>query len=98
MPFDSYHSHLMWSVLYMNDNLIIFGDHDIYKTIFASMNQYFNDKLSLFLTEVSFDISVENQQSYFENGHFFKMLWWCHEPYNQVKFRLKNENDFWTFS
>jgi len=32
------------------------------------MNQYFNDKLSLFLTEVSFDISEENQLSYFKNG------------------------------
>ena len=32
------------------------------------MNQYFNDKLSLFLTEVSFDISEENQLSYFQNG------------------------------
>ena len=34
MPFDSYHSHLMWSVLFMNDNLIIFGDHDIHKRQF----------------------------------------------------------------
>ena len=34
MPFDSYHSHLMWSVLYMNDNLIIFGEHDIHKRQF----------------------------------------------------------------
>ena len=29
------------------------------------MNQYLNDKLNLFLTEVSFDISEENQLSYF---------------------------------
>ena len=49
------------------------------------MNQYSNDKLSLFLTEVSFDISEENHLSYFQNGYFFKLFWECHEPYNQVK-------------
>ena len=51
------------------------------------MNQYFNDKLSLFLAEVSFDTLEENQLSYFQNGYFFKILWGCHEPYNQVKCR-----------
>ena len=43
------------------------------------MNQYFNDKLSFFLTEVSFDSSEGKQLSYFQNGYFFKILWWCHE-------------------
>ena len=35
--------------------------------------------------EVSFDTSEENQLSYVQNGYFFKILWWCHEPHNQVK-------------
>ena len=34
------------------------------------MDQYFIDKLSLFLTEVSFDTSEGNQLSYFKNGYF----------------------------
>ena len=38
------------------------------------MSQYFNDKLSLFLTEVSFDTSEEKEVSYFQNGYFFKIL------------------------
>ena len=38
------------------------------------MNQYFNDKSSIFLTEVNFDTSEENQLSYFQNGLFFKIL------------------------
>ena len=33
-----------------------------------------NDKLSSFLTEVSFDTSEENQLSYFQNGYFDKIL------------------------
>ena len=53
------------------------------------MNQYFNNKLSLFLTEVSFGTSEENQLSYFQNGNLKKILWGCHEPYNQVKCREK---------
>ena len=36
------------------------------------MNQYFNDKLSLFLAEVTFDVSEENQLSYFQKGYFLK--------------------------
>ena len=39
------------------------------------MNQYFNAKLSLFLTEVSFDTSEENQLLYFQNGYSFKLIW-----------------------
>ena len=46
---------------------------------------------------MSFDTSEENLLSCFKNGYFFKILWWCHEPFNQVKCRWKNENDFWTF-
>jgi hypothetical protein len=34
------------------------------------MSPYFNDKVSLFLTEVSFETSEENQLSYFQNGSF----------------------------
>ena len=64
-----------------------FGPCHTQTTNFAFMNQYFNDKLSLFLTEVSFNTSEENQLSYFQNGYFFKILWGCHEPYNQVKCR-----------
>ena len=48
-------------------------------------------------TKVGFDTSEENLLSCFQNGYFFKILWWCHEPFNQVKCRWKNENDFWTF-
>ena len=51
------------------------GPWHIQKTIFASMNQYFIDKLSLFLTKVSFDTSEENQLSYFQNSYSFKILW-----------------------
>ena len=36
------------------------------------MNQYFNDKLSLFLAEVTFDKSEENQLSYFQKGYSLK--------------------------
>ena len=57
------------------------------KSIFASMNQYFNGKSSLFHAEVSFGTSEEKQLSYFQNGYFFKILWWWHEPHNQVKCR-----------
>ena len=45
------------------------------------MNQYFNDKSSIFLTKVNFDTSEENQLSYFQNGYFFKYLWWYHEAH-----------------
>ena len=55
------------------------------------MSPYFNDKLSLFLTEVSFETSEKNQLSYFQNGYFFKILWWCHEPHNKGICRWKNE-------
>ena len=34
------------------------------------MNQYFNDKLTLFLPEVTFDKSEENQLSYLQKGYF----------------------------
>ena len=39
---------------------------------FASKSQYFNDKLSLILTEVNCGTSEGNQLSYFQNCHFFK--------------------------
>ncbi len=38
------------------------------------MSPYFNDKLTLFLTEVSFETSEENQLSYFQNGYFSKFF------------------------
>jgi hypothetical protein len=46
----------------------------MHKTTFAFKNQYFNDKLSLFFTEVSFDISEGNQLSYFQKCYFDKIL------------------------
>ena len=46
------------------------GQQHTQKTFFASMSPYFNDKLSLFLTEVSFETSEENQLSHFQNGSF----------------------------
>ena len=55
------------------------------------MSPYFNDKLSLFLTEVSFETSEENQLSYFQNGYFFKILWWSHQPHNKGICRWKNK-------
>ena len=47
-----------------------------------------------FFTEVSFDISEENQLSYFQNGYVFKILWKFHEPNNQLKCRLEKQNTF----
>ena len=59
--------------MYLDDILIIFWDHAIHKRqFFASMNQYFNGELSLFLAEVTFDMSEENQLSYFQKGYFLK--------------------------
>ena len=43
-------------------------------TSIASKSQNFNEKLSLFLTEVSFETSEENQLSYFQNGYFSKFF------------------------
>jgi hypothetical protein len=43
----------------------------------------------VFFTEVSFDISEENQLSYFQNDHVFKILWKLQEPNNQLKCRLE---------
>ena len=54
--------------------LVFFLGVKTYFRIFASMNQYFIDKLDLFLTEVSFDTSEGDQLSYFQNGNFFKIL------------------------
>ena len=48
------------------------GPWHVKKTIFASMNQYFIDKLSLFLTEVSFDTSEGNHFQKFPKWLFFK--------------------------
>ena len=56
-------------------------------TTFASKSQYFIDKSNLFFTEVRFDTSEGNQLSYFQNYYFFKILWWCYEPYNERKYR-----------
>ena len=43
-------------------------------TTFASKSQYFNDKLSLFLAEVSYDTSEGNQLSYFKIAMFSKLF------------------------
>ena len=37
--------------------------------------------------EAKFDNSEENQLSYFQNRYFFRILWGCYKPYNQVKCR-----------
>ena len=55
------------------------------------MSPYFNDKLTLFLTKVSFETSEENPLSYFQNGYFFKILWWSHAPRNKGICRWKNK-------
>ena len=44
----------------------------IFITENTSFQGYFN--------EVCFDITEGNQLSYFQNGYFFKILWWFHEP------------------
>ena len=67
------------------------GLQRIQKATFTSMSPYFNVKLSLFLTEVSFETSEENQLSYFQNGYFFKILWWSHEPHYKGICRWRNE-------
>ena len=41
---------------------------------FISENAYFQG----YFTEVSFYTSEGNQLSYFQNGYFFKILWWFH--------------------
>ena len=53
------------------------------------MTQYFKGKLCFFFTEVSFDISEENQLSYFQNGYVFKILCKFHEPNNRLKVYIK---------
>ena len=53
------------------------------------MNQYFNDKLILFLTEVGFDTSEENQLSYFQKWIFFQNSLVSHEAHNLKKCRKK---------
>ena len=63
----------------------------------SPMNQYFNGKSSIFLTEVNFDTSEENQLWHFQNGYFFKILLWFHEAHNWVKCWWKNEIFFSTF-
>ena len=63
------------------------GPCHVQKTIFASMYQYFNDKLSLFLAEVRFDTSEENQLSYFQKRIFFQNSLVSNEAQNQVKCR-----------
>ena len=40
--------------------------------------------------KVSFDTSEGKQLSHFQNGYFFKILWWCHQPQNQVKCWSRN--------
>ena len=61
------------------------------KDNFCFHESIFQCKLSLFLTEVSFEASEENQLSYFQKGYFLKILWWFHQPHNQVKCRQKNK-------
>ena len=51
------------------------------------MNQYFNNKLSLFLTEVGFDTSEVKELSYFQNVYTSKFLKSFYETHNQVKYR-----------
>jgi hypothetical protein len=45
------------------------GPEQIQRTFFALNNQYFNDKLALFYTEVSFDNSEGKKLSYLQNGY-----------------------------
>ena len=51
---------------------------------------YENASFQGYFTEVGFDTSEGNQLSYFQNGYFSKILWWFHEPHNQVKCRYKD--------
>ena len=51
------------------------------------MNQYFNGKLNLFLNEVSFDTSEENQLSHFQEWIFFQNSLVSQDTHVQVKCR-----------
>ena len=53
------------------------GPWYVQKTIFASMNQYFIDKLRLFLTEVSFDFQKETSSPIFKIAIFSKHFGNC---------------------
>ena len=83
---------ILWYI-YLN----FLGPWNIPETTFVSMNQYFNDKSSIFLTEVNFYISEENQLSYFQNGYFFKILCWFQEAHNWLKCWWKKQISFETF-
>ena len=41
-----------------------------------------NASYQRYFTEVSFDTSEGNQLSFFQNDHFFKILWSFHEAHN----------------
>ena len=58
-----------------------------------SENAYFQG----YFTEVNFYISEGNQLSYFQDGYFFKILWWFHKAHDLVKCRWKNKSIFSTF-
>ena len=47
MPFNNYSFHLMKSVLYLDDILIIFGDHDIHKKQFCFHESIFQWQINL---------------------------------------------------
>ena len=59
----------------LDDILVIFWTITYSKDNFCFHETNFIDKLSSFLTKVSFDTSEGNQLSYFQNGYFFKILW-----------------------
>ena len=44
-----------------------------------------------------FDTSIGNQLPCFQNGYFFKILWWFHEAHNWVNSRWKNKYFFQLF-
>ena len=72
LPSNSYQYYKMYSLWYLHHVFIILWGHNMFKRhmYFAFKNQYFNDKLVLFPTEVSFNTSEENQLAYFQNDFF----------------------------
>ena len=66
----------------------------IKEAIFVKMKKIIAENASIqgYFTEVCFATSKGNQLSYFQNGYFFKMLWWLMIfPLHQLKPKTKTQ-------
>ena len=75
------------------NHLVIVGAILVKMKNFIAENAFFQG----YFTKVFFDPTKRNRLSYFQNGYFFKILWWFHEPHNRVKCRSKNKSVFLDF-